>query len=92
MTRPPLWMHVKIHGEHRGFGLWLPLFLLLPLALVVFIILSPLILIAILILWPSGLGRRALLALKASVGIFWALRGLKVDVQGRRQSVYISVV
>jgi len=40
MKRPPMLMHMRIQGERKGFGLWLPLFLLLPLALVVFIILS----------------------------------------------------
>ena len=54
MKCPPMLMHLKIQGEEKGVGLWLPLFLLLPLALVVFIILSPLILIAVLVLWPSG--------------------------------------
>lgn len=92
MKRPPMLMHVKIQGENRGFGLWLPLFLLLPLALVVFIILSPLILIAVLVLWPSGWGERALLVLKAAFEVFCSMRGLRVDIQGRHQYVYISVV
>lgn len=92
MNRPPTWMHIKIQGERRGFGLWLPLFLLLPLALVVLIILSPLILIGILLLWPSGRGRRALLVVPAAFGIFCALRGLRIDIQSGRESVYISVV
>ena len=92
MNRPPTWMHIKIQGQQRGFGLWLPLFLLLPLALVVLIILSPLILIGVIILWPSGRGKRALFALPAAFGIFCALRGLRIDIQSRKQSVYISVV
>ena len=92
MNRPPTWMHIKIQGEHRGCGLWLPLFLLLPLALVVLIILSPLILIGVIILWPSGWGKRALYVLPAAFGVFCSLRGLRIDIQGRHQSVYISVV
>ena len=48
MNRPPMLMHLKFQSENGKFGLWLPLFLLIPLALVVLIILSPLILIAIL--------------------------------------------
>ena len=92
MNRPPTWMHIRIRGERRGFGLWLPLFLLLPLALVVLIILSPLILVGILILWPSGRGRRALLVLPAAFRIYCSLRGLRIDIQSGRQSVYISVV
>ncbi len=92
MNRPPMLMHVKIRGENSNFGLWLPLFLLIPLALVVLIILSPLILIGILALWPSGWGKLALLALWAAVVSFCSLRGLKVDIQGPRESVFISVV
>ena len=92
MMRPPMLMHMKIQGEEKGFGLWLPLFLLLPLAAVVFIILSPLILIAVLVLWPSGWGKRALLALKTAFTMFCSMRGLEVDIQSHHQYVYISVV
>ncbi len=92
MMRPPVWMHIKIRGERRGFGLWLPLFLLLPLALVVLIILSPLILIGVLILWSSGRGKWALFVLPAAFGVFCSMRGLKIDIQSGRESVYISVV
>ena len=92
MKRPPMLMHLRFQGEERGFGLWLPLFLLLPLALVVFIILSPMILIAVLVLWPSGWGKRALLILIAACGIFCSMGGLRVDIQSSNQCVYISVV
>ena len=92
MKRPPMLMHLRIRGEEKGFGLWLPLFLLLPLALVVFIILSPLILIAVLVLWPSGWGKRALLILRAAFEVFCSMRGLRVDVRSGHQCVYISVV
>jgi hypothetical protein len=85
-------MHLRIQGEERGFGLWLPLFLLLPVALVVLIILSPLILIAVLVLWPSGWGKRALLVLRAAFEVFYSMRGLSIDIQSSNQCVYISVV
>jgi hypothetical protein len=94
MNRPPLWMHLHLKNEARGhdFGLWLPLFLLLPLALVVLIILSPLILIALLVLWPTGWSGWALRALGAAGGVFCAMRGLKVNVENRDQYVYVSIV
>ena len=91
MNRPPAWIKIKIQAERGGFRLWLPLFLLLPLALVIFIILSPLILIAVIILWPSGWGRWALSVLRAAYNVFCSLRGLKVDIQGRSETVYISI-
>lgn len=92
MKRPPMLMHMRIQSEKGGFGLWLPIFLVLPLALVVFIILSPLILLSAVLLWPSGWGKRALLALRAAVEVFWSMRGLTVDVQNGHQCVSISVV
>lgn len=92
MNWPPMLMHVRFHNGNRKFGIWLPLFLLMPITLVVLIILSPLILIAILVLWPSGWGKLALLVLKAAWGLFSSMRGLQVDVQSRNEYVYISVV
>jgi hypothetical protein len=92
MKRPPMLMHVKIRGERRGFGLWLPLFLLLPLALAVFIILSPLILISILIFWPRGWRKRALHIFGAVFEVICSMRDLKVDVQGDHHCIYISAV
>ena len=92
MKRPPMLMHMRIQGQRRGFGLWLPLFLVMPLALVVFIILSPLILVGTIILWPSGWGKRALFTLRAAIEIFWSMRGLSIDVHSGRQCVSISVV
>jgi hypothetical protein len=94
MNRPPMLMHVKIKNERTNFGLWLPLFLLLPLALVVFIVLSPLILVAIIILCGLGYGHWVwwgLRCLKVAIVSSWSLRGLQVDVRGR-SNLYISVV
>lgn len=92
MKRPPMLMHIKIQNEENDFGLWLPLFLLIPLALVILIILSPLILIALLVLWPSGWGRWAWESFKAAVASFWAIRGLNVDIQKRNGYVNISII
>jgi hypothetical protein len=92
MKRPPMLMHVKIRGERRRFGLWIPLFLLLPLALAVFIIVSPLILIAILVFWPRGWRKRALHIFGAAFEVFCSMRGLNVDIQGDHHCIYISAV
>jgi hypothetical protein len=94
MNRPPLWMHLRFKNEDRDtkFGLWLPLFLLLPLLLVVFLILSPLILIALLVLWPFGWSGWALRVLAAAGRVFCSLRGLQVNVKNRDGYVYITVV
>jgi hypothetical protein len=92
MNRPPLLMRLRIHNRDHKFGLWLPLFLLIPVALVVFIILSPLILLAVIILWPTGWGKVALLAPWYAWCCFCATRGLNVDVQGPREIVKIAFI
>lgn len=92
MTRPPLWMRVKIRNEQHKFGLWLPLFLLLPLALLVLIILSPLILVAVILFWPSGWVEWGFKVLWRAIVTFWSVRGLEVNVQNGNEYVYVSVV
>lgn len=92
MSWPPIIMRIKIKNQHTNFGLWLPLFLLFPIALVIFIILSPLILIAVIVLWERGWGKLALFSLQAAFVTCWSLRGLKVDVQGPKECVTISII
>jgi hypothetical protein len=95
MNWPPMLMHVKVKNEKSNFGLWLPLFLLFPLALVVLIILSPLIIIGILVLLMLGQERWVewgLRCLWVAIVSSWALRGFKVDVQNGNQHVFVSVV
>ena len=92
MNRPPLLMHLRIRNTQHKFGLWLPLFLIIPVALEVFIILSPLILLAVILLWDSGWVKTMLLAPWVAWRIFCATRGLKVDVENTRECVQISFV
>lgn len=92
MKRPPMLMHVRIRGVQRAFGLWLPLFLVLPLALALFVVLSPVILIAVLLFWPRGWRKRALHIFGAAFEVFNSMRGIKVDVRGEHGCIYISVV
>jgi hypothetical protein len=95
MNWPPMLMHVKIKNKETNFGLWLPLFLLLPLALVVLIILSPLIIIGILVLCALGHGRWVVWGFRClwvAIVSSWALRGLKVDVQGHKGTVQVTIV
>ena len=92
MNWPPMLMHIKIKNKDSKFGFWLPLFLLFPIALVIFLILSPLILIAIIVLWHTGWGKIALFSLKAAFIACWSLRGLKVDVQNPKECISISII
>jgi len=95
MNWPPMLMHVKVKNERTDFGLWLPLFLLFPLALVVLLILSPLILIGVLVMLALGQGRWVEFGFRclwAAITSSWALRGLRVDVEGRNETVQVTVI
>jgi hypothetical protein len=105
MKRPPMVMRVQIRGKEKGFGLWLPLFLLLPLLLLLLIAFSPLIVIAIVILRRSrrlgrlpGTARTYLGALcsprgvRAAFDVFCSTPGLRVDIRNKNEQVYISII
>jgi hypothetical protein len=92
MNWPPMWVHVKIKNPDHQFGFWVPLFLLYPIVLAVLLVFSPFILLALFIVWICGSGNWALLVFRSVFVTFWALRGFKVDIQGRNDCVYISVV
>jgi len=79
MNCPPLLMRLGIYGRRR-FSLWLPLFLLWPVAAALAIALAPLVLLLALILWPLGLGKLVLLSGPMLLGILCALRGLELNL------------
>lgn len=89
---PPLWAYVKIRGKGRGFGFWLPLFLGVLILLALFIAFSPLILLAVILLWPIGWGRWIVEAIKTGYVMLCSLKGLKVDIQNSKDTVYVNIV
>ncbi len=105
MKRPPLLLRMKIRGEKRMIGCWLPLFLLLPLVLALLIVLSPLILIAAIVLWRSGRRRQQLSTARTILGILCSPRGVRgtldllcstpgllFDVSDSEKRVHISLI
>ena len=92
MSWPPMLMRIRIKSKNTRFGLWLPLFLLFPIALVIFIVLSPFILLGIIITWHTGWGKLALFSLSAAFVACWSLKGLKVDVRGPNECVSVSII
>jgi hypothetical protein len=84
---PPCLMKLRIRGQRHSFGLWLPLFLLWPIALAfllaAFLILLPFAILALIFTWDTGWWRPVILGLPAVVRVCCALRGLTVDADGR---------
>jgi hypothetical protein len=105
MKRPPMVMRLQIRGKERGFGLWLPLFLLLPLVLLLLIALSPLIVTVIIVRRRrrqpdrlSGIARACLGILcsprriGAALDALCSMPGLRVDVRNSNERVYVSII
>ena len=66
------------------------LFLLFPVLLVILLVALPFLLLAALFLWSFGWGRAPLLFIPVMLRIFWALRGLEIDVKSKNEKVLIS--
>ena len=92
MNHPPLIMRIRVQNPEHKFGLWLPLFLLIPLVLIVLIILSPLLLIGFLALCCMGWGKLALHLPVAICRVYCAARGLRVDVDNPTEKVKIFIL
>ncbi len=90
MIWPPSILRVRIRRRRRGFGIWLPLFLLWPPAVLVMSLLAPLVLVMAALLWPFGLGRPLLLIGSLLFRLFCSLRGLEVSVESSPEQVLIS--
>jgi len=89
MNYPPLLMRLGIYGRRR-FSVWLPLFLLWPVAAAVAIVLAPLVLLLALILRPLGWGKLVLLSGPMLLGILSALRGLELNLNLGNRLLFIS--
>ena len=92
MKLPPCIIRVKIKSEDTRFGLWLPIFIIFPVVLVLFIALAPLALLAALIVMPFGYARTVLCA-PALYSVFCAAKGLEVDIQSGKkdETVLVSI-
>ncbi len=91
MIYPPLILRIRImEAGRKKIGLWLPLFLMWPFMLVISILLLPLVLIVSLILWPSGKGKKIILAFPLIFNLICNMRGLRFDVKGSNDNVYVN--
>jgi hypothetical protein len=91
MKCPPYLMRVRIKNRDRKINLWIPLFIILPLILILLIIMSPFILIATAVLWCFGWGKPLLMIIPAAIVCLCALRGLEVNVNRGGKGLLVSV-
>jgi len=105
MKRLPMLIGEQMHGHDWRFPLWLPLFLLLPVAFLLLIILSPLILAGIVIIRLTGRERQlspvagaslrilcSVRGIRAAFDVLCSMPGLRVDVRNRNERIYVSII
>jgi hypothetical protein len=80
MNRPPLLLHLRIPTSDGFFGLWLPWFLIYPILLALMLIALPIVLVAVLILLPTGKARPLIMGGPYLWRILFSMRGLNVDI------------
>jgi hypothetical protein len=81
MSIPPCLMRLKVVDSEHHINLWLPLFLAWIILLALYILLSPLLAVLIVILWPVGWGEFLLMIGPTVYDCLCSLRDLQVDVR-----------
>ena len=84
MKWPPHSLTLKVRNPRRSIGIWLPLFVLGPVALifllVFFLIVLVFAILATVFTWQVKWWRPLFVGIPAVVRALWSLRGLSVDV------------
>ena len=95
MRWPPYLMQFKIRSPQHGFSIWLPLFIIGPIALIfllaLFLIALPFLLLSLLFTWRWYWLEYAVIGIPAFFAIMWSLPGLKVDVEDGEQHVVVAI-
>ena len=91
MNCPPEIMRLRISNKQRKrISLWIPLFPIWLILAAFAIALAPLVLIAVVILWPAGLGKLLFFSGPRIVSCLCALRGLEVNLEQGDRVLLIS--
>ncbi len=95
MRWPPYLMQLKFRSSQHGFSIWLPLFIIGPIALIFLLALClialPFLLLSLLFTWRWYWLEYAVIGIPAFFAIVWSLPGLKVDVDDEGQHVLIAI-
>ncbi|MDD4876305.1 MAG: hypothetical protein PHQ86_04140 [Dehalococcoidales bacterium] len=91
MSRPPLFLKLRFGKINSRHNIWLPLFILFPFLIIILLLLVPFLLLAALVLWGVGRGKPFLMFIPAILAVFWALKGLEIQVNDKTQNVFISI-
>lgn len=82
-------------NDGRGFYLWIPLFIVVPVVLIIllalFLLILPFLLISLIVTWEIGWWRYLWYGVPAFFKTMHELPGLKVDVEDKKQKIYIAI-
>ena len=91
MMLPPFGMRLRlVEGGRTKIRIWLPFVLIWLVFLILMVILSPLVLLASLILWGHGLGKKLLMFGPMLFGVLCALHGLNIGIESVDSQFSIS--
>jgi hypothetical protein len=94
MRWPPYLMQLKIRTQRHGFSLWLPLFIIGPIALLFLLALClialPFLLLSLLFTWRWYWLDYAVIGVPTFLVMLHSLRGLKIDVEDEDQHVVLA--
>ncbi len=100
MKRPPMIVSLQFrsHDEDecsRGVSLWIPLFIIVPIALIIvlaiLLLLLPVFMVYVLVTWDVRWWPYLRHGVPLFIETMHALLGLKVDVEDQKQKIYIDV-
>jgi hypothetical protein len=100
MKRLPMIVSLQLRshnedGESEGCRLWVPLFIIAPIAIIIllalFLVALPFLLISFLLTWYTGWWRILWYGIPAFFNTLHALPGLNVDVENQKQKIYITI-
>ena len=89
MMLPPSILRVRVLDDDSRVSLWIPLILVWPLVVVIYLLFLPCIIVAAILTWRRGWGRPILLGGPALFRVYCSLRGLEINVTETNQSVLV---
>jgi hypothetical protein len=92
MNIPPCLMRLKIINPNQHINLWLPLFLVWLILGAIALVLSPLVAVLVILLWPFGWGEFLLLLGPYFYNCVCSVRGLSIDIRKKSEVVRIYFV
>lgn len=99
MSYPPSLIYMKfcsVKENHRNFMLWIPLFIIVPIVMLIlmaiFLIILPFILLALIFTWNMWWWRWLRYGIPAIFLTFHSLRGTDVDLEDNNQKIRIKII